>query len=176
MFATTLLKMEVGCKKRVENMKLTKIFLAVAALFAIACTPDNGDNQSTSWVEEGSIVGEWCLTSWAGSSSAKPQIYIAFNDDGTFNLYQQAYSVIWFKYDGRYALNNNVLTGAYSDGKPLASEYKVAFSSDGKMIRLTSLTSSSDVAAYNATEVPAWIIEEAKTPQEVRSVEAERFL
>lgn len=167
--------MEVGCKK-VDSMKLTKIFLAVVALCALACHPNGGNEETIKWEENGTLVGEWCLTSWAGSSAAKPQVYIAFNDDSTFNLYQQNYSVIWFHYEGNYALNNNVLTGAYSDGKELASEYKVDFSSDGKMIRLTSLENSSDVAIYTATEIPTWIIEEAKTPEKVRSVEADRFL
>ena len=158
-------------------MKLTKIFLAVVALFALACTPNNGGgNDGSKWVNNGTLVGEWCLTSWAGNNEAMPQIYIAFNDDSTFNLYQKNYSVIWFQYEGSYALNNNVLTGAYSDGEALASDYKVAFSSDGKMLRLTSLTNSSDVAIYTATEIPTWIVEEAKTQEQVRSVEAERFL
>ena len=157
-------------------MKLTKIFLAVVALFAVACNPNNGNDDGAKWVDNGSLVGEWSLTSWAGNNEAKPQIYIAFNNDSSFNLYQQNYSVIWFHYEGHYALNNNVLTGAYIDGKPLACDYKVAFSSDGKMIRLTSLKDSSDVAIYTATEIPTWIIDEAKTPEVVRSVEAERFL
>ena len=156
-------------------MKLTKIFFAIAVLFAVACNPNNGGEDGAKWVEEGSLIGEWTLTSWAGSEEAKPQIYMAFNDDSTFNLYQQNYSVIWFHYEGHYALNNNVLTGAYADGTPLACDYKVAFSNDGKMIRLTSLTTKSDVAIYTATEIPSWIVEEAKDPEAVRSVAFKPF-
>ena len=157
-------------------MKLTKIFFAIATvLFAIACNPNGGNNEGVKWVDNGTLIGEWTLTSWAGSEEAKPQIYMSFNDDSTFDLYQQNYSVIWFHYEGRYALNNNVLSGAYADGTPLACDYKVEFSNDDKMIRLTSLKSASDVAIYTATEIPSWIVEEAKDPEAVRSVAHKPF-
>jgi hypothetical protein len=57
----------------------------------------------------------------------------------------------------------------------LACDYKVAFSKDGKMIRLTSTSSASDVAIYTATEIPSWIVEEAKDPEAVRSVSFKPF-
>lgn len=157
-------------------MKLTKIFFAIAAvLFTIACNPNGGNDDNVKWVDNGTLIGEWTLTSWAGSEEAKPQIYMSFNDDSSFDLYQQSYSVIWFHYEGNYALNNNVLTGAYADGTPLACDYKVEFSNNGKMIRLTSTKSASDVAIYTATEIPSWIVEEAKDPEAVRSVAHKPF-
>ena len=155
-------------------MRLTKIFFAIAALFALACNPNNGKEKK--WVESGTLVGEWQLTSWAGSEEARPQIYIAFNDDDTFDLYQQSYSVVWFHYDGNFLFNNNVLSGNYADGTPLACNYKVAFSQNGKMMRLTSMVDSSDVAIYTASEVPSWIVEEAKDPELVRSVAITPYL
>lgn len=156
-------------------MKLTKIFFAIALLFAVACHPQGSNDDNVKWVDNGTLIGEWTLTSWAGSEEAKPQIYMSFNDDSSFDLYQQSYSVIWFHYEGNYALNNNVLTGAYADGTSLACDYKVEFSNNGKMIRLTSTKSASDVAIYTATEIPSWIVEEAKDPETVRSVAHKPF-
>ena len=57
----------------------------------------------------------------------------------------------------------------------LASELGINPQNDGKMIRLTSTSSASDVAIYTATEIPSWIVEEAKDPEAVRSVSFKPF-
>ena len=172
-------------------MKLTKIFLAVIALLTIAC--NNGNNgggetkPSIKWGAEGTIVGEWALTSWAGHDEAHPEVYIAFNEDGTFALFQQQYSVVWLRYTGTYTLEGKTLKGAYTDGTPLACDYKVDYGTtddavDGeekkeeKFLKLTSATDSADVSIYGATEIPAEILDESRDPEAVRSVAIKRFL
>lgn len=180
-------------------MKLTKIFLAVIALLTIAC--NNGNNgggetkPSIKWGAEGTIVGEWALTSWAGHDEAHPEVYIAFNEDGTFALFQQQYSVVWLRYTGTYTLEGKILKGSYSDGTPLANNYKVDYGTmdvavDGvadavvngeekkeeKFLKLTSATDSADVSIYGATEIPAEILDESRDPEAVRSVAIKRFL
>lgn len=163
-------------------MKLTKIFLAVIALLTIAC--NNGNNgggetkPSIKWGAEGTIVGEWALTSWAGHDEAHPEVYIAFNEDGTFALFQQQYSVVWLRYTGTYTLEGKVLKGAYTDGTPLACNYKVDYGTKGeeKLLKLTSATDSADVSIYGATEIPTEILDESRDPEAVRSVAIKRFL
>ena len=176
-------------------MKLTKIFLAVIALLTIAC--NNGNNgagetkPSIKWGAEGTIVGEWALSSWAGHDEAHPEVYIAFNEDGTFALFQQQYSVVWLRYTGTYTLEGKTLKGAYTDGTPLACDYKVDYGTtdsdvDGdvngeekkeeKFLKLTSATDSADVSIYGATEIPAEILDESRDPEAVRSVAIKRFL
>ena len=166
-----------------KSMKLTKIFLAVMALFTIACNNGGGNDggnstPTTKWGTEGTLVGEWSLSSWADNAEARPQIYIAFNEDGTFTLYQQQYSVVWFRYTGTYTLTGKTLAGSYTDGTPWACDYKVDYGTLGEtqLLKLTSATDSADVAIYNASEIPTDIIDESRDPEAVRSVSFKRFL
>jgi hypothetical protein len=159
-------------------MKLTKIFFAVIALLAVACNPNGGQggNSGTKWENSGSLIGEWSLSSWAGSADAAPKVYIVFNEDQTFDMYQQSYSVIWFRYDGTWSLNGTTLSGKYSDGTPWNCDYTVAYSLSPKLIRLTSKSDSADVTIYESERIPDTIIDEAQNPEAVRSVKLQRFL
>lgn len=161
-------------------MKLTKIFIAFVALFALACEPNyhgGGSNNGTvKWENSGSIVGEWGLTTFNNSTEAKPRIYMIFNEDNTFELYQQLYSVVWVRYNGTFTLEGTTLSGVYADGTPWGGNYVVAYSQSPKKIRLTRESDNKDVSIYDATEVPTDILDEARDPEAVRSVTIERFL
>ena len=71
-------------------MKIAKIFLAVVALFAVACTNNNSDGNeggvtdTTKWIEEGSVIGDWKLTHWANKEESALQVYLSLNEDGSF--------------------------------------------------------------------------------------------
>lgn len=160
-------------------MKLAKIFLAMAALFAVSCGPNPNDGGSTSnldWGNDGSIIGEWELTSFSGSSEAKPRVYLALNEDGSFDMYQQAFSIVWFHYTGTFTYNGTTLSGVYSDNKPWSAEYAVSFAKTPNRMRLINKTNSNEVSIYNGCEIPSSIIDDAREPENVRSVAIERFL
>lgn len=176
-------------------MKITKIFIAVIALFSVfACAKitDGGGSSAPKidWSEEGSVVGEWYLSSWSGKSDSAPRVYLALYDDGNFDMYQQAFSVLWYHYEGTYTiLEDNILTGVYSDGEPWSSSYKVDFGyeegvlSDTDMpvpapihIRLVSEKNENEVSIYDTTTIPDEVVEEAGVPEMVRSVVLDRFL
>ncbi len=159
-------------------MKMTKIFLAFIAMFAISCTQENGGgtNNDTAWTNEGSIIGEWELTSFDGSSEAKPRIYLDLNEDGTFDMYQQAYSVVWLHYTGIFQYDGTTLSGTYSDGEAWSSEYTATFAAEPKRMRLISKKSSADISIYIENEIPATIVDEAREPEKVRSVTIKPFL
>jgi hypothetical protein len=136
-------------------MKLTKIFFAVIALLAVACIPNGGQggNSGTKWENSGSLIGEWSLSSWAGSADAAPKVYIVFNEDQTFDMYQQSYSVIWFRYDGTWSLNGTTLSGKYSDGESWADSYKYSLDNEGNLL-LQSVSNSSEISVYEVAEMP----------------------
>ena len=161
-------------------MRITKMFLAVAALLIVACKPNGGSGSGTTngpkWENSGSVIGEWSLNSWAGNEEAAPKVYIVFNEDNSFDMYQQSYSVLWFHYDGVWSLNGTTLSGTYTDGTPWVSSYTVAFSKEPKLIRLTKQGDKDDVSIYSATEIPDDIIDESRDPEAVRSVALQRFL
>jgi hypothetical protein len=161
-------------------MKLAKIFLAVVALFAMSCGEKIGGGGTTTptvnWGNEGSIIGDWELTSFDGSNEAKPRIYIAFYEDNTFEMYQQAYSVVWYRYEGTFNFDGTTLSGLYSDGKPLSAEYAVSFAKEPSRMRLIRKDNDNDISIYTENEIPVYIKDEAIEPQNVRSVTIERFL
>ncbi len=176
-------------------MRLAKIFLVVAALAVCACQPDNGGNGSSApkinWVDEGSIVGEWTLASFSGKSDSAPRVYIKFTDDDKFEMYQQVYSAIWFRYDGTYTLSeDNILSGVYSDNEPWSATYKVSYGEEESKasvidpsftpatthIRLVNIENETEVSVYDTTTIPEEIIDESREPQNVRSVALPRFL
>ena len=164
-------------------MKISKIVLAILALFAIiACNPNNGGgngggNTNSTWSDNGSPIGEWVLTEWNGSSELPMGAYLRLNEDNTFDLYQHTLSVLWMHYKGKFSLNGSTLTGVYSDGTKW-NDYTIKYSNDSepKQIKLTRKGDSEDVGIYTATEIPANVIDQATEATNVRSIVIERFL
>ena len=164
-------------------MKISKIVLAILALFAIvACNPNKGGgtgggNTDSTWNDNGSPIGEWVLTEWNGSSELPMGAYLRLNEDNTFDLYQHTLSVLWVHYKGTFSLNGSTLTGVYSDGTKW-NDYTIKYSNDSepKQIKLTRKGDTEDVGIYTATEIPANIIDQATEATNVRSIVIERFL
>ena len=130
--------------------------------------------QETRWIKEGSIVGEWKLATWGDESESSILVYIAFNKDGSFDLYQRFTSFRWTHYCGTYVLNGSYLAGVYSDGVAWADEYEVLFSEDA--ICLIRKSDNNDISIYTKAEIPNHIIEESQNLQESRSVSKRRLL
>ena len=86
--------------------------------------------------------------------------------------------MVWLRYTGTYTLEGKTLKGAYTDGTPLACNYKVDYGTKGeeKLLKLTSATDSADVSIYGASEIPTEILDESRDPEAVRSVAIKRFL
>ena len=163
-------------------MKITKIFVAILALFAIvACNPNNGGNTggggntNDTWSDSGSHVGEWALTEWNDSKNLPFGVYLRLNEDNTFDLYQHTYNVVWIHYTGTFSLNGSTLSGVYSDGESWTTDYTIKYNkiADPKQI---SLTSTDNVGIYTATTIPDAVIDQASEAVEARSVATERFL
>ena len=161
-------------------MKFVKIFIIViVALFGFtSCNNQNNggeDGGTTSeWSDNGSIVGEWVLTEWNGSKDLPFGVYLRFNEDNTFDLYQHTYTVLWVHYSGTFSLDGTSLTGVYSDGESW-QHYSIKYNSKSKQIRLTN-TDKNEVSIYSATTIPSEIEEDATEALNVRSVEIEKFL
>lgn len=163
-------------------MKIAKIFIAAVAFFAVACVTDNSGNEgdfidTTKWIEEGSVIGDWKLSSWTNQKVSALQIYLSLNEDGSFDLYQRIYSVVWLHYEGSFTIENNTLSGVYSDGKAWKDSYSVSFAEEApNRIRLVSKSDSADISVYTEEGIPSDIIDEAQQAESVRSVVLERFL
>lgn len=182
-------------------MKLTKIFLAIIALFTVCCTatgPEAGDNggstggngSSTGGSTGGNgevgnagtiedLIGAWELYSWSGSTTVKPKVYLELKEDYTFNMYQMASTIEWIHYDGTFTFEDSILGGVYSDGVAWSKTYIVDILDNPKRLRMANPADAADVAIYVETTIPTEVVEMAKAPkpdtQSTRSGEM-RFL
>lgn len=161
-------------------MKITKIFVAILALCAFAaCEPDNnggnGGGTVGDWSDSGSAVGEWALTEWNNSQDLPFGVYMRFNEDKSFDLYQHTSNVLWVHYTGTYSLNGNTLSGVYSDGVNWATSYTIKYNNNAEPKQIQ-LTSSDNVGIYTATTIPDAVIDQASEAVVARSGEVERFL
>lgn len=79
------------------------------------------------------ITGQWELidieTKAAQIGDAEIEVYIEFKKDNTFNLWQMIGAGRFEKMTGTWILNQNVLSGKYSDGKAWGANYEVGIES-----------------------------------------------
>lgn len=79
------------------------------------------------------ITGQWELidieTKAVQIGEAEIEVYIEFNKDNTFNLWQMIGAGRFEKMTGTWILNQNVLSGKYSDGKAWGANYEVGIES-----------------------------------------------
>jgi hypothetical protein len=171
--------------KSMKIMRFSKIFLAaiIALGTTIGCAPNiegGGNVDTTKWENEGTLVGEWELTSWSGNNNAKPLIYLILNEDSSFDMYQKVYTSNWTHYDGNYSVSEeNILSGTYSDGEKWYGDYAIQYAENPRRIRLTNVKEENEVLIYTESVVPTSVLEEAKgasQPEPVRSSIIKRFL
>lgn len=151
-------------------MKSLKIF-SLAMLFVMALTSCEVEvNPGEKPGDKGALSGEWVLTSW---NEAEPEfhVYVDFNDDNTFEIYQQVWSFDYELYTGTYEINGDIVTGVYADGSNWACGYK--FAKSGDTLTMYSQEDKSVTSVYTKCEIPAEIKDEATA---TRSAEVVPFL
>jgi hypothetical protein len=146
-------------------MKSLKILsLAMVMLLAlVGCESSKGNKGSN-------VAGEWQLVQW---NEATPEfnVYIDFNADGTFEMYQQVWSFDYELYTGKYVITGDVMTGTYADGSNWACGYKVNVV-DGQLT-MYSQEDQSIASLYEKCTIPEEIKTEASA---TRSMEVVPFL
>ena len=137
-------------------MKIFKI-LSLALLLLVAMTGCK-KNSSKSESDAAKLAGEWHLVSW---NEAEPQgdVYIAFTANGTFDIYQQVWSLNYVHFDGTFNISGDILTGNYTDGSIWASGYKFQFA--GEQLMLYSQEDVSIASVYEKCQIPEEIKAEA---------------
>lgn len=147
-------------------MKSLKIFsLALLLVFAAVGCKNPSASQGG-----GELAGEWVLASWNGSEP-EFNVYIDFNENGTFEMFQQVWSFDYEYFEGTYSINGDILTGTYSNGTNWACGYK--FETLDGQLKLASQEDQSVVSIYESCTIPAEIKTEAT---ETRSAEVVPFL
>ena len=119
------------------------------------------------------ISAEWKLTEWA-DMPAEIDVYIDFETNQTFTMYQQVESVRFVKYTGTYSVKDDIISGKYSDGKPWGSSYILSFK--GKYMTFVSKTEVAEVNVYTKTTIPTEVKEQAETNIDSKTNDVKRPL
>ena len=131
------------------NMKKILAFVALmAGLLFTGCTEKE---------DPLNIVGTWNLktvqTKAATMGGQSVDVYIVFNEDNTFALYQKVGAAGRFSsYSGTWTLLESTLTGKYSDGKSWGSQYEVSQNEDRSTL---TLSSAGEDYSYAKATLPA---------------------
>ena len=140
-----------------KNIRL--ILIGLAAVFALTGCGDSSKDTPGPGPEngDGSVIGQWHMISWSTLKAA--DIYLSFDEAGSFHIYQRLYTNEYCRMDGTYSYDNSTLSGIYSGNIPWGSpSYRVSFNSDGTRMTLTSSASTGDVAVYVKAEIPSEIV------------------
>lgn len=136
-------------------MKSFKI-ISLAMLMLLALT-GCGEKEGGKGVK---VAGEWQLVQW-NDATPEFKVYIDFNADGTFEMYQQVWSFDYELYTGKYVVTGDVMTGTYADGSNWACGYKVNVV-DGQLT-MYSQEDQSVTSLYEKCTIPEEIKAEAST-------------
>lgn len=104
------------------------------------------------------ITGEWSLISVETRAvtigGEQVDVYIAFNADKSFQIYQMLGTGRYRLYTGTWSLLDGVLSGKYSDGTPWGASYDVELESSDTILKLTSKSAVAEVDTYKKTPIP----------------------
>jgi hypothetical protein len=154
----------------IRDMKSLKIFSLAMLLVMTLVGCEKQNNPDGPNGDKGALSGEWVLTSW-NEVTPEFNVYIDFNDDNTFEIYQQVWSFDYELFTGTYTITGDIVTGIYTDGSIWASGYK--FLKEGDTLTLYSQEDTSVTSVYEKCEIPVAIKEEATS---TRSAEVVPFL
>lgn len=122
------------------------LFLAIAA-----CKPEP---------KELVITGEWELSNIAAKTKSVTighetvSVYVSFNSDNSFVLYQKLGEGFYRKFNGSWTLVEALLSGKYSDGNAWATDYQLSLSDDGNYLTMTPIKADSEELVYKKTSIP----------------------
>ena len=133
----------------IKKLAMT-VAVAVAAALAVAC--------GSKVDKAASVEGEWELvdvefaTKSAVVGSETVSVYINFDAEGTFAMYQKLGEGRFRNFSGTWSCSNGILNGTYSDGKNWGCPYKV--SRDGDALVMVSSPDGKDTYTYRKCTIP----------------------
>ena len=130
---------------------MKRLLYMLAAIMFIA----TGCNKEENKIDyKTAILGEWLYA----ADDMGVSIYVEFEAEGAFSLYQQLGEGRYRKYTGNWSCEGNILSGAYADGTPWGSSYQMGINA-GTMT-LTALNGSNEVMTYVKQSIPDEVLED----------------
>lgn len=158
----------------IYNMKRIGLVLLAGIMIFSACGKNDKPNKQPS--PDGSVIGSWHLVSWTGSAVVQ-DVYLSFDEDGSFDLYQRVETPYYGHFDGSYTLKGANMEGTYSDGEAWkGNPYKISFSDKGKTMSMTRSSNTADVSVYVQASIPQDILSGSLGSKAAFQVSTFRFL
>lgn len=150
---------------------MKKIFMVAVLALASVLMLNSCSSGEGSGSKKVAIVGCWQLQ-WSDTNIDYADVYVEFNEDKTFHLYQRLQAPTFVHYSGTYLVADGILSGQYDDLKPWGSSYNIDI--EGDVMTLTSTTNSVDISVFNRCEQRSDV--KATVSSAVRSaLDAEEF-
>ncbi len=132
---------------------MKRLLFILAALMVMSATGCKKDEKVIDC--KATLPGEW----HCAPEGIDADIYAAFEENGSFDLYQKLGEGRYRHYTGTWECKGNTLSGIYSDGNAWGSSYTVAFTDNDNMT-FTALNGSNEVMAYTREPVPSEVKED----------------
>lgn len=145
--------------------RLLYIMMLALAVVATACKKEKAPEDITP-----KLYGEWHCE----PDSFSADVYVAFNADGSFDLYQLIGEGRYRYYAGSWYVKGKTLSGIYADESAWGSDYTMALP-DVDTITLTATNGSEEVMTYRRCEIPASVKEESTTMRSSTDAEMQRL-
>ena len=101
-------------------------------------------------------------TEWHSTTlSLNADIYLSFEENNTFELYQKIVEGAYRLYRGTWNLEEDILTGKYNDGEDWAAAYQISI--EGETLTMTSKNDAAEVSVYKKAEIPSNVKEGSET-------------
>ena len=101
-------------------------------------------------------------TEWHSTTlSLDADIYLSFEENNTFELYQKIVEGAYRLYRGTWNLEEDILTGKYNDGEDWAAAYQISI--EGETLTMTSKNDAAEVSVYKKAEIPSNVKEGSET-------------
>lgn len=121
-------------------------YMIIAALALISCGKD-------AETLDQKLCNEWHSTSLA----IEADIYLDFNSDKTFEIFQKVGQGAYRLYRGTWKLDGDILSGKYNDGETWAADYTIDI--NGNVLKMTSKNSAAEESAFASATIPAQVKE-----------------
>ena len=131
-------------------MKKTLLIISTLILLA-SCGEKNGGK--TELTLEQKLCTEWHST----FLPVDGDIYVSFNDNKTFELYQQIGEGAHRLYRGTWNLDENLLTGKYNDGEEWAAAYTITI--NDKQLIMTSVNDAAEESVFAKEDIPEEVVQ-----------------